>query len=68
LPRYESRNRYPRSNAREQDGEGVSVSYSFSSTHVQMELPPGATFDPDPQKAIKDLTAPKPESVPPASS
>jgi len=68
LPRYESRNRYPRGSVRVQDNEGVSMSYSFSSTHVQMELPPGATFDPDPQKAIKDLTAPKPESAPPGSS
>jgi putative (di)nucleoside polyphosphate hydrolase len=68
LPRYESRSRYPRGSLREQESEGVSVSYNFSSTQVQMELPPGATFDPDPQKATKDLRLPQPESSPPTST
>jgi putative (di)nucleoside polyphosphate hydrolase len=61
LPRQEQRNRYLRSGMRnrEQDGGAMSMNALPSRTtlgllHPGLELPPGASFDPDPQT---DLTA-----------
>jgi putative (di)nucleoside polyphosphate hydrolase len=32
----------------------MTVQFGFMQTHVHMELPPGGSFDPDPQKDLKD--------------
>ena len=59
LPRFDNRPRPFRSANRLREPEGsvqddgnVSVQYSFTQTHFHMELPPGATFDPDPQNSL----------------
>jgi putative (di)nucleoside polyphosphate hydrolase len=66
LPRVDSRNRYMRASMRSHDGENsVSLEYSFSTTQVHMELPPGATFDPDPQKELNDLAQSLGQTPPP---
>jgi putative (di)nucleoside polyphosphate hydrolase len=66
LPRVENRNRFMRANVRSQDVESnVSVDYSFSTTQAHMELPPGATFDPDPQKELNDLAQSLGQTPPP---
>ncbi|MNY38983.1 hypothetical protein D3C86_1736430 [compost metagenome] len=60
LPRQEQRNRYLRSGMRNrEDGAAAPVTALPSRTtlgllHPGLELPPGASFDPDPQT---DLTA-----------
>ena len=52
LPRHhESRNRYLRGGTQRPSGDaGVSVHLRVSGMSMHMELPPGATFEPDPQK------------------
>ncbi len=60
LPRYENRNRYLRGNMRSQDGDqGMQVEFSMG-MHLHMELPPGASFDPDPQKDLNELAQNRP--------
>ena len=60
LPRYENRNRYLRGNMRSQDGDqGMQVEFSMG-MHLHMELPPGASFDPDPQKDLNELEQNRP--------
>ena len=56
LPRYESRNRYLRGSVRSQDGDqGMHMEFTMGAMHVHMELPPGASFDPDPQRELNEL-------------
>ena len=63
LPRYESRNRYLRGSVRHTDSEtSVRMEMSVTSMQVHMELPPGASFDPDPQKDLNAL-----KNAPPSS-
>lgn len=60
VPRQDSRNRYLRSNARpRQQGNGPMQSDAglkhgapHGAGHLHMELPPGASFDPDPQHPV----------------
>jgi putative (di)nucleoside polyphosphate hydrolase len=55
LPRFESRNRYLRGSLRSQEGDqGMLMEFSMGATHVHMELPPGASFDPDPQRDLNE--------------
>ncbi|MEG0003784.1 MAG: RNA pyrophosphohydrolase [Comamonas sp.] len=61
LPRQEQRNRYLRSGMRNREQEGTMVPMTtlpsrntLGLLHPGLELPPGASFDPDPQT---DLTA-----------
>jgi putative (di)nucleoside polyphosphate hydrolase len=67
LPRYDNRGRghrgasRPRSNDPEGDspdsqGSEISMTMQFGlmQTQIRMELPPGGSFDPDPQKDLKD--------------
>jgi putative (di)nucleoside polyphosphate hydrolase len=65
LPRYDNRGRNyrgvprPRQNDNESapaDGQALSmtVQFGFMQTQIHMELPPGGSFDPDPQKDLKD--------------
>ena len=69
LPRHEQRNRYLRSGMRARDGEfvggGAGGMFRTGSLliHPGMELPPGASFDPDPQNS-----APAPAEADAASS
>jgi putative (di)nucleoside polyphosphate hydrolase len=55
LPRHDSRNRYLRSSMRTREGHGESESdfTPLPTPSVHMELPPGATFEPDPQQALR---------------
>jgi putative (di)nucleoside polyphosphate hydrolase len=57
LPRHDSRNRYLRSSMRTRDGTGHGESESdfapMPMPNGHMELPPGATFEPDPQQALR---------------
>jgi putative (di)nucleoside polyphosphate hydrolase len=56
LPRFESRTRYLRGSMRSQDGDqGAHMEFSLNTTQVHMELPPGASFDPDPQRDLNEL-------------
>jgi putative (di)nucleoside polyphosphate hydrolase len=50
LPRQEHRNRYLRAGMRTRDGEGQDMPPEFM-PGAGFELPPGATFEPDPQSA-----------------
>jgi putative (di)nucleoside polyphosphate hydrolase len=52
LPRHDNRTRYLRSSGHHpvQDNAGTSKQFG---TPMNMELPPGATFDPDPQAALR---------------
>jgi putative (di)nucleoside polyphosphate hydrolase len=51
LPRTEHRNRYLRQGGRSRDHEAHSVSaHQFAG--AGLELPPGASFDPDPQSTL----------------
>jgi putative (di)nucleoside polyphosphate hydrolase len=72
LPRYDNRGRgyrgapRPRNNDNEVEtpepqGSEVSmtVQFGFMQTQIRMELPPGGSFDPDPQNS---LDKPKPEN------
>ena len=55
LPRQEQRNRYLRSGMRTRDGENAGAGmYRAGSLLINpgMELPPGASFDPDPQRSV----------------
>ena len=55
LPRHEQRNRYLRSGMRTREGEHTGTSmYRTGSMLINpgMELPPGASFDPDPQNSM----------------
>jgi putative (di)nucleoside polyphosphate hydrolase len=69
LPRHESRNRYLRGGARGVNGgethdgsddyghgygNNDSHDTAHSHGHPELELPPGASFDPDPQHSIDD--------------
>ena len=73
LPRYDSRGRgyrgapRPRNNINEGEGENcepqgsevsMTVQFGFMHTQIRMELPPGGSFDPDPQNSLEK---PKPE-------
>jgi putative (di)nucleoside polyphosphate hydrolase len=64
LPRYDNRGRSYRgaTRARQNDNEApgsqaqeasVSVQFGFMQTQIRMELPPGGSFDPDPQNDLK---------------
>ena len=56
LPRFESRTRYLRGSMRSQEGDqGGHMEFSLKTTQVHMELPPGASFDPDPQTDLNEL-------------
>jgi len=56
LPRHEQRNRYLRSGLRTREGEHAGVANMFRTgsmlVNPGMELPPGASFDPDPQNSM----------------
>ncbi|MGD9774751.1 RNA pyrophosphohydrolase [Diaphorobacter sp.] len=55
LPRHEQRNRYLRSGMRSRDSEGSHTPMQRAGSLLVkpgMELPPGASFDPDPQNSI----------------
>ena len=67
LPRYDNRGRSYRGPSRprnespntapsSQSGDQVAMTVQFGlmQTHIHMELPPGGSFDPDPQKDLKD--------------
>ena len=61
LPRHEQRNRYLRSGVRPREADVVPASAALS-LHLGhplrnpgLELPPGASFDPDPQTALRSL-------------
>ncbi len=65
LPRYDNRGRSyrgaprPRQNDHEpSNSQGTEVNmtmqFGFMQTQIRMELPPGGSFDPDPQKDLKD--------------
>jgi putative (di)nucleoside polyphosphate hydrolase len=61
LPRYENRNRYWRGSLRSQEGHSdMHMEFSMSSSHLRMELPPGASFDPDPQRELNEQETPRP--------
>jgi putative (di)nucleoside polyphosphate hydrolase len=64
LPRYENRNRFMWGSVRGQEGDGMAMDHNVTSIPVHMELPPGGTFDPDPQKEINDLSQAIPQSLP----
>jgi putative (di)nucleoside polyphosphate hydrolase len=51
LPRHEGRNRFLRG-GNHQASEGMTMSKQFG-VSISLELPPGATFDPDPQSALR---------------
>ena len=51
LPRQEGRNRFLRG-SNHHAPEGMTMSKQFG-VSITMELPPGATFDPDPQSALR---------------
>jgi putative (di)nucleoside polyphosphate hydrolase len=73
-PRYEQRGRYLRGGVRERDGHmgyggsrdgsfghgafAHSDGHGFAQQHMEMELPPGASFDPDPQRPHSPLHGP----------
>jgi putative (di)nucleoside polyphosphate hydrolase len=50
LPRHDHRQHATRGNQYPQAGMTISKQFGMS---VTMELPPGATFDPDPQAALR---------------
>jgi putative (di)nucleoside polyphosphate hydrolase len=54
LPRNEQRNRYLRSGMRTREGEHAGAMFRTGSMLLNpgMELPPGASFDPDPQNSM----------------
>jgi putative (di)nucleoside polyphosphate hydrolase len=67
LPRYDNRGRGYRGNPRPRQNEtegtatgqqsteaSVTVQFGLMQTQIRMELPPGGSFDPDPQKDLKD--------------
>ena len=73
LPRYDTRGRgyrgatRPRNNINEGEGDNsepqgsevsMTVQFGFMHTQIRMELPPGGSFDPDPQNSLEK---PKPE-------
>ncbi len=67
LPRHEQRNRYLRSGMRSRDHEtSQSVMHRAGSLLVKpgMELPPGASFDPDPQNSMPASSADAPPTAP----
>ncbi|HVE54993.1 MAG TPA: RNA pyrophosphohydrolase, partial [Ramlibacter sp.] len=49
LPRNDHRNRYLRSGMRTRDDQGPHDMHGGPLPGAQMELPPGATFEPNPQ-------------------
>lgn len=49
LPRNDMRNRFLRSSMRQRLSEEETVPMPFAHLHPGLELPPGASFDPDPQ-------------------
>ena len=60
LPRYENRNRYLRGSMRSHEGDShMQVEFSMG-MNVRMELPPGASFDPDPQKDLNEMDPTRP--------
>jgi len=64
LPRFEQRNRYLRSGMRARDAVGGPLAMHRSVSMMLkpgMELPPGASFDPDPQNS---MPAPLQEAAP----
>lgn len=68
LPRYDQRNRYLRSGmrARDPEGGGQAPMQRAGSLLVKpgMELPPGASFDPDPQGGMPAPLADAPHGSP----
>lgn len=61
LPRFESRNRYMRGSLRSQEGHSdLHMEFSMSASHLRMELPPGASFDPDPQRELNEQEQTRP--------
>lgn len=65
LPRYDNRSRpyrgpqRPRQNDNDDTGSqgtevNLTMQFGFVQTQIHMELPPGGSFDPDPQKNLKD--------------
>ena len=72
LPRFEQRNRYLRSGMRTREaGENTGAMYRTGSMLLNpgVELPPGASFDPDPQNSrpaeLEALPAASPAITPP---
>jgi putative (di)nucleoside polyphosphate hydrolase len=67
LPRHDQRNRYLRSGMRSRESEAVAnmpAQTALRSSHSMLlapglELPPGASFDPDPQNSVAQATAPQ---------
>ena len=67
LPRHDHRNRYLRSGMRSRDHDGHHEHHAPDAQAVPgpgFELPPGATFDPDPQQAITQATPAKDKHAP----
>ncbi len=52
LPRYDMRSRYLRGGAHHPTQDNGGMPKQFGAT-MHLELPPGATFDPDPQTALR---------------
>ena len=50
LPRHEYRNRYLRGGVRQRDGDPA-IPHTLPTAGVNFELPPGATFEPNPMAA-----------------
>ncbi|MNW04115.1 hypothetical protein D3C71_2001530 [compost metagenome] len=66
LPRQEQRNRYLRSGMRTREGEHAGAGmYRAGSLLINpgMELPPGASFDPDPQNSTPAALDELPASI-----
>jgi len=55
LPRHDSRNHFVRASQHLQAGMSIAKQFGMMGT---MELPPGATFDPDPQAALRQSDGP----------
>jgi len=71
LPRYDNRGRGYRGAPRHRNNDNevetpelqgsevsMTVQFGFMQTQIRMELPPGGSFDPDPQNSLEK---PKPE-------
>ncbi|MCY1561816.1 RNA pyrophosphohydrolase [compost metagenome] len=58
LPRTDHRNRYLRSGTRQRQDDGGDESMSPLCAPMGLELPPGASFDPDPQNDGRSVNTP----------
>ena len=71
LPRHEQRNRYLRSGMRARDMESPGSPLHRAGSlllNPGVELPPGASFDPDPQHGLPgELEATPPQAIAPRS-